>query len=77
MQQVAKGAKDSLTEVIRSGDLIAYTAEEGVRWLGEVQPLPLLCASNPHRPCIVLAESFICACADAGLCALWCRASCS
>ena len=36
-QQVAKGAKDSLTEVIRSGDLISYTAEEGVRWLGEVQ----------------------------------------
>jgi len=34
--QVAKGAKDSLTEVIRSGDLIAYTAEEGVRYLGEV-----------------------------------------
>ena len=37
--QVAKGAKDSLTEVIRSGDLISYTAEEGVRWLGEVQLL--------------------------------------
>ncbi len=36
MVQVAKGAKDSLTEVIRSGDLIAYTAEEGVRYLGEV-----------------------------------------
>ena len=36
MMQVAKGAKDSLTEVIRSGDLIAYTAEEGVRYLGEV-----------------------------------------
>ena len=36
VQQVAKGAKDSLTEVIRSGDLISYTAEEGVRWLGEV-----------------------------------------
>ena len=36
MAQVAKGAKDSLTEVIRSGDLIAYTAEEGVRYLGEV-----------------------------------------
>ena len=37
--QVAKGAKDSLTEVIRSGDLIAYTAEEGVRYLGEVPSL--------------------------------------
>ena len=37
LQQVAKGAKDSMTEVIRSGDLIAYTAEEGVRWLGEVK----------------------------------------
>ena len=37
--QVAKGAKDSLTEVIRSGDLIAYTAEEAVRYLGEVSEL--------------------------------------
>ncbi|CAK0773666.1 hypothetical protein CVIRNUC_004089 [Coccomyxa viridis] len=35
LNEVAKGAKDSLTEVIRSGDLIAYTAEEGVRYLGE------------------------------------------
>lgn len=39
--QVAKGAKDSLTEVIRSGDLIAYTAEEAVRYLGEVSCLTL------------------------------------
>ena len=29
MWQVAKGAKDSVTEVIRSGDLAGYTAEEG------------------------------------------------
>ncbi len=42
MVQVAKGAKDSLTEVIRSGDLIAYTAEEGVRYLGEVPSCPLM-----------------------------------
>ncbi|EIE25996.1 NADP-dependent glyceraldehyde-3-phosphate dehydrogenase [Coccomyxa subellipsoidea C-169] len=39
VKEVAKGAKDSLTEVIRSGDLISYTAEEGVRWLGEGQML--------------------------------------
>ncbi|KAK9837166.1 hypothetical protein WJX81_007685 [Elliptochloris bilobata] len=35
VKEVAKGAKDSVTEVIRSGDLAAYTAEEGIRWLGE------------------------------------------
>lgn len=35
VKEVAKGAKDALTEVIRSGDLIAYTAEEAVRYLGE------------------------------------------
>lgn len=33
--EVAKGAKDSLTEVTRSADLISYTAEEGVRILSE------------------------------------------
>ena len=32
--EVAKPAKDALTEVVRSGDLIAYTAEQGVRSLG-------------------------------------------
>ena len=48
MMQVAKGAKDSLTEVIRSGDLIAYTAEEGVRYLGEV-PSYLL-PEHVHAP---------------------------
>lgn len=46
MVQVAKGAKDSLTEVIRSGDLIAYTAEEGVRYLGEVRS----CLQIEHDP---------------------------
>ncbi|KAK9809129.1 hypothetical protein WJX72_009759 [[Myrmecia] bisecta] len=35
VKEVAKPAKDALTEVIRSGDLISYTAEEGVRALGE------------------------------------------
>lgn len=33
--EVAKPAKDASTEVVRSADLIAYTAEEGVRRLGE------------------------------------------
>ncbi|KAG1665963.1 hypothetical protein FOA52_003187 [Chlamydomonas sp. UWO 241] len=33
--EVAKGAKDSLSEVVRSADLIDYTAEEGVRVLGQ------------------------------------------
>jgi len=35
VKEVAKPMKDSVTEVIRSGDLISYTAEEGVRALGE------------------------------------------
>ncbi|KAI8474767.1 MAG: NADP-dependent glyceraldehyde-3-phosphate dehydrogenase [Monoraphidium minutum] len=35
VKEIAKPAKDSLSEVIRSADLIDYTAEEGVRALGE------------------------------------------
>eukprot|EP00245_Coleochaete_scutata_P006407 TRINITY_DN20832_c0_g1_i1.p1 TRINITY_DN20832_c0_g1~~TRINITY_DN20832_c0_g1_i1.p1 ORF type:complete len:497 (-),score=133.70 TRINITY_DN20832_c0_g1_i1:562-2052(-) len=35
VKEVAKPAKDSITEVVRSGDLISYTAEEGVRVLAE------------------------------------------
>jgi glyceraldehyde-3-phosphate dehydrogenase (NADP+) len=34
VREVAKGAKDSLTEVVRSVELIHYTAEEGLRVLG-------------------------------------------
>ncbi|PNW75884.1 hypothetical protein CHLRE_12g556600v5 [Chlamydomonas reinhardtii] len=39
VKEVAKPSKDSLTEVVRSADLIDYTAEEGVRYLGEGQLL--------------------------------------
>lgn len=35
VKEIAKAAKDAKTEVVRSGDLIAYTAEEGVRFLGQ------------------------------------------
>ncbi len=35
VKEVAKPAKDSLTEVIRSGDFLSYTAEEAVRFLGQ------------------------------------------
>lgn len=35
VKEIAKPAKDAKTEVVRSGDLIAYTAEEGVRFLGK------------------------------------------
>ena len=35
VKEIAKPAKDAKTEVVRSGDLIAYTAEEGVRFLGQ------------------------------------------
>lgn len=34
VKEIAKPAKDAKTEVVRSGDLISYTAEEGVRTLG-------------------------------------------
>lgn len=39
VKEIAKPAKDSMTEVIRSADLIDYTAEEGLRCLGEGQLL--------------------------------------
>jgi len=35
VKEVAKGAKDSMTEVIRSADLLDYTAEEALRILSE------------------------------------------
>ncbi|XP_042404061.1 NADP-dependent glyceraldehyde-3-phosphate dehydrogenase-like [Zingiber officinale] len=35
VKEIAKPAKDAVTEVVRSGDLLSYTAEEGVRILGE------------------------------------------
>lgn len=35
VNEVAKARKDSITEVVRSGDLISYCAEEGVRILAE------------------------------------------
>jgi glyceraldehyde-3-phosphate dehydrogenase (NADP+) len=39
VKEVAKPKKDSYTEVVRSADLIDYTAEEGLRSLGEGQLL--------------------------------------
>lgn len=39
VREVAKPAKDALAEVIRSADLLSYTAEEGVRFFGEGQVL--------------------------------------
>lgn len=39
VKEIAKPAKDALTEVVRSADLLDYTAEEGVRVLGEGQLL--------------------------------------
>ncbi|KAG6536986.1 hypothetical protein ZIOFF_002064 [Zingiber officinale] len=35
VKEIAKPARDAVTEVVRSGDLVSYTAEEGVRVLGE------------------------------------------
>ncbi|KAL6558176.1 hypothetical protein OROMI_018526 [Orobanche minor] len=35
IKEIAKPAKDAVTEVVRSGDLVSYCAEEGVRILGE------------------------------------------
>lgn len=39
VKEIAKPAKDSLSEVVRSADMMEYTAEEGVRVLGEGQLL--------------------------------------
>lgn len=39
VKEIAKSSKDSLTEVIRSAEFMDYTAEEGVRFLGEGQTL--------------------------------------
>eukprot|EP00798_Chlamydomonas_sp_ICE-L_P013750 gene13750-19654_t len=39
VKEIAKTAKDSLVEVIRSAEFMDYTAEEGVRFLGEGQTL--------------------------------------
>ncbi|KAJ8450429.1 hypothetical protein Cgig2_002114 [Carnegiea gigantea] len=35
VKEIAKPAKDAVSEVVRSGDLVSYCAEEGVRILGE------------------------------------------
>ncbi|KAJ6862175.1 hypothetical protein NC652_039115 [Populus alba x Populus x berolinensis] len=35
VKEIAKPAKDAVTEAVRSGDLVSYCAEEGVRILGE------------------------------------------
>ncbi|XP_022946688.1 NADP-dependent glyceraldehyde-3-phosphate dehydrogenase-like [Cucurbita moschata] len=35
VKEIAMPAKDPVTEVVRSGDLVSYCAEEGVRILGE------------------------------------------
>ncbi|KAL0358297.1 UNVERIFIED_CONTAM: NADP-dependent glyceraldehyde-3-phosphate dehydrogenase [Sesamum angustifolium] len=35
IKEIAKPAKDAVTEVVRSGDLVSYCAEEGVRILGQ------------------------------------------
>lgn len=35
VKEVAKPANDAYTEVVRSADLLSYTAEEGVRFFGE------------------------------------------
>ncbi len=75
LRQVAKGAKDSLTEVIRSGDLIAYTAEEGVRWLGEARLIWLAHPRGNAAPRIQQAVRMLSAHAEAAHCTR--RASCS
>lgn len=35
VKEVAKALKDAVVEVVRSGDLLSYTAEEGIRILSE------------------------------------------
>jgi glyceraldehyde-3-phosphate dehydrogenase (NADP+) len=35
VKEIAKAAKDSMSEIVRSADLLDYTAEEGLRVLSE------------------------------------------
>ena len=65
IKEVAKPAKDSLTEVIRSADFLSYTAEEGVRFLGEGE---LLCADSfpgQERNKLCLTQKARCCCSAA------------
>ncbi|KAK7844052.1 nadp-dependent glyceraldehyde-3-phosphate dehydrogenase [Quercus suber] len=62
VKEIAKPAKDSVTEVVRSGDLVSYTAEEGVRILGEGKfliPLGVVLAIPPFNYPVNLAVSKI------------------
>ncbi|CAG9462241.1 unnamed protein product [Pedinophyceae sp. YPF-701] len=54
--EVAKGAKDSRSEVVRSADLIDYTAEEGVRKLSEGRLVTSDAFSGQKRSKLCLAQ---------------------
>lgn len=60
VKEVAKPAKDALTEVVRSGDLIGYTAEQGVRSLGEGKLLLSDSFPGQDRSKLCLASKVIC-----------------
>lgn len=59
IKEIAKPAKDSKTEVVRSADFLSYTAEEALRFLGEGQ---LLCSDSfpgQDRNKLMLAQKVI------------------
>lgn len=60
VKEVAKPAKDALTEVVRSGDFIGYTAEEGVRVLGEGKVLTSDSFPGQDRNKICLTSKVCC-----------------
>ncbi|KAE8656632.1 NADP-dependent glyceraldehyde-3-phosphate dehydrogenase [Hibiscus syriacus] len=62
VKEIAKPAKDAVTEAVRSGDLVSYCAEEGVRILGEGKfliPLGVILAIPPFNYPVNLAVSKI------------------
>mmetsp|Transcript_20634 Transcript_20634/g.62151 ORF Transcript_20634/g.62151 Transcript_20634/m.62151 type:complete len:496 (+) Transcript_20634:132-1619(+) len=56
IKEVAKPAKDSKTEVIRSADFLSYTAEEALRFLGEGQLLVSDSFPGQDRNKLMLAQ---------------------
>ncbi|KAL9275412.1 NADP-dependent glyceraldehyde-3-phosphate dehydrogenase-like protein [Drosera capensis] len=62
VKEIAKPAKDAVTEVVRSGDLVSYCAEEGVRLLGEGKFLVSDSFPGNERTkyCLVSKVIFIC-----------------
>ena len=60
VKEVAKAAKDSMTEVVRSADLLDYTAEEAIRILNEGKLLTSDSFPGADRNKLCLAQKVRC-----------------